>query len=251
PLFVADLHVLGVVAVDLDEAFGVVEKQHAVFALQGLAVGDEDVLVPVVAGVAQDQREGKVFVSGYGRCRFRDRSEFEADSLVAIGEEKRGAVRVVLGARPLAAVFDSEISVAGSAVEGYRTPDLVHDVGGRCVLPVSTQTARYLGDLLPGGGDACGRLDGLFGNLDPTLGAGEGDAFFGECGGGKDYIGQFGGFGQKQVLDDDEFAFSNSFGGCAYGSGVDRVVAVKPDSLDLALGTVFKDRRGSDAGAGR
>jgi len=95
----------------------------------------------------------------------------------------------------LTPVFKGQVVVAGAAVRGNGTPDFGHDGGGVGIVPGGAKACGYLGDLLPGRGDAGGRFDGFGGELDPPLGAGEGDALFAKGGGGQDDVGQFGGFG--------------------------------------------------------
>src|ERR1035441_2179075 len=102
-LAVADAKLFGVVGVEFHEALRIIEQENPVFPLERLAVLDQDILIPVVERVAENQREW-IILTNHGSLRVAGNGhKLEPLRGQAFREQKPRAERTVLRARPLAA----------------------------------------------------------------------------------------------------------------------------------------------------
>ena len=87
--------------------------------------------------------------------------------------------------------------------------------------------------------------------LDAAVGVGVGAVFFGPAGGGEDDIGDFGGFGHEDVLDDQEVEMAEvAAGGVEVGVGHQGVFAHDEHAADVAGAGGLADFDGGEALAG-
>src|ERR1039458_2064027 len=169
-LAVTDADLFGVVAIDFHETIRVVEQEDVVLALECLAMFDQYVLVPVVKSMTKYQHERILSPGGDSLRLSGDRYEFEFPfrGFVTKSEPREiaGAERTVCRARPLPAIVAGKVVVAGTAVKWHHFSYLVHDVGGRVILPLGAQGIRHVRYLPPGGYGPSLRLDNFLRQLD-------------------------------------------------------------------------------------
>jgi hypothetical protein len=91
------------------------------------------------------------------------------------------------------------------------------------------------------------RSAAFFDQLDVAVGVGDGAGFFVEAGGGQDYVGEGGGFGEEDVLDDDEGVLERC-GVCAVG--FDGIGADDVERAEGALRCGIEHLRSVEAGLG-